>query len=393
MLSRFKLGKNIVAVLVIFCVVIVGALGIFTFAFFDDISKLVVTISLIKMYSLTDDLSLSDILDGAVKGIIGSLDDPYSTYLEKENYEQIQERIKGTYGGIGLLISLDEDNNLVVISPFKGTPAQKEGIMAGDLITAVDGVSTSDMDLETAANKMQGEPGTEVVITIFREGRGEKEYKITREIIEIPSVEGKIIDEHPEIGYINITTFNENTRKELSETIFDLQDQGMKAVVLDLRNNPGGALSASIETADVFLDSGPIVHIDSRGESKVFEAREGKIDMPMVVLINEGSASASEILAGAIQDNNLGILVGQKTFGKGLVQSVFELRDGSAVQLTTAKYFTPDKRDIHEEGIEPDIVIEMDVEETAQAIIDAPNLESDRQLIKALEVLKEKIAN
>lgn len=380
-------------VLVIFCIIIVGTLGIFTFAFFDDLSKLVVTISLIKMYSLTDDLSLSDMLDGAVKGIIGSLDDPYSTYMEKEDYEQIQERIKGTYGGVGLLIGLDENNELVVISPFKGTPAQREGIMAGDIITAVNGESTADMDLETAANKMQGKPGTEVAVTVYREGRGEKEYTITREVIEIPSVEGKIIDEHPEIGYINITTFNENTRKELSETIFELQEQGMKAAVLDLRNNPGGALNASIDTADVFLDSGPIVHIDSRGESQVFEAREGKVDIPMVVLINEGSASASEILAGAIQDRNIGTLVGQNTFGKGLVQSVFELRDGSAVQLTTAKYFTPDKRDIHEEGIEPDIIVEMDVEEVAQALIDAPDIESDRQLIKALEVLKEKIAD
>jgi carboxyl-terminal processing protease len=234
---------------------------------------------------------------------------------------------------------------------------------------------------------MQGEPETEVLLTVFREDRGEKEYNIIREIIEIPSVDGKIMSDFPDIGYINVSMFNENTGKELSDTINELNKKGMKKIVLDLRNNPGGALVAAVETADIFLDSGPIVHIKSKYNIKTYEAKNGGINLPMVVLVNEGSASASEILAGAIQDKKAGTLIGQTTFGKGVVQSLFKLDGGAAVKLTTAKYLTPNERDIHKKGIAPDIVVKMTNEETAYALLNAPDLDNDKQLKKAVEVL------
>lgn len=385
-----KIGIGLATLFVMFCVFFTAAFGFIVATNFENIGKAVNIISLIKIHSLKE-LSAAELLEGSMKGMIEALDDPYSAYLEPEVFKEITERIHGTYAGVGLLITIAEDDLLTVVSPFKGSPAHKAGILSGDIITAIDGRNTSDMDLETASNLMRGKPGTKVTLTVYRKNKGEKVYEITREVIEIPSVDGEIISENPDVGYISVSMFNENTGKELAEKVEELRLKGMKALILDLRNNPGGALQAAVEAADVFIDSGPIVHIKSKYNTEVYKAKKGKTDFPVVVLVNEGSASASEILAGAIQDTGAGILVGKKTFGKGVVQSLFKLEDGSAVKLTTAKYLTPDKRDIHKKGINPDVVVEMDHEETAQALLNAPDTEKDAQLKKALEILSKKL--
>ena len=388
-MSLRKIGIWLATIFVIFCVLFTATFSFIVVTNFQNIGKAVNVISLIKIYSLKD-LFAADLLEGSMKGMVEALEDPYSAYLEPEILKEITERIHGTYAGVGLLITKSEDELLTVVSPFKGSPAHKAGIVSGDIITAIDDKNTSDMDLETASHFMRGEPGTKVNLTVYRENTGEKGYEIEREVIEIPTVEGQIIQSNPDFGYVSVSMFNENTGKKLAGKIAELRSQGMKALIMDLRNNPGGELLAAVEAADIFIDSGPIVHIKSKFDTEVYNAEKGEIALPVVVLVNEGSASASEILAGAIQDTGVGSLVGQKTFGKGVVQTLFKLDDGSAVKLTTAKYLTPDKRDIHHKGITPDVEVKMNHEETAQALLNAPAIEKDVQLQKALEILSGK---
>lgn len=355
-----------------------------------NLGQIITVFTLIKSQSI-EDISTSELIQGSVRGMVEALNDPYSVYLDKTTYDTLQERMLGTYGGIGLLITKDAEERLVVVSPFRGTPAHRAGVAAGDFITKINGENTADMELETAASLMQGEPGTEVTITIYREGRDPRDVTIVREIITIPSVDGQILAEEPDIGYINLSMFNENTGEEFQRYLGELREEGFKALILDMRNNPGGSLHAAIEVADQFIPEGPVVHIVSKFKTNTFNAQGPAIDIPLVVLVNSGSASASEIVAGAIQDTGVGILVGEKTFGKGLVQSLFPIGDGAALKLTTARYLTPGERDINEKGIEPDIEIILTPEETLEALQDAPEPANDPQLQKAIEILKPKI--
>ncbi len=375
-------------------IIVILVTGIFGFAVLTDfmhLGRLLKVVSYIETQSINP-VSIAELVDGAMKGMVESLDDPYSAYMKPKAYEELTAHIKGTYGGVGLLITIKEEQ-LMVLSPFKGTPAHKAGIAAGDIITKIDGKNTKRMDLDEAATLMKGEPGTEVVLTVSREDVPDKDYSIVREDVNIPTVTGEMLEleGNKDIGYINITMFSDTTGHDLEKVIADLKDEGVKSIVLDLRNNPGGALTAAVHVSDLLIPEGPIVHIKGREGSETYTADNEYLGLPMVVLVNKGSASASEIVAGAIKDTESGTILGETTFGKGLVQTVFSLGRGAAVKLTTAKYLTPDENDINEKGIVPDVVVEMDPEIEQKAVLTAPNMEIDKQLQKAVEIIEKEI--
>ncbi len=302
-----------------------------------------------------------ELMQGALKGMIDSLGDPYSVYFSKEEMESFKEDIQGKYAGVGMVIQKKVDEPLVVVSPIEDTPAFKAGIRPKDKIISIDGESTYKMTSNEAVNKLKGEPGTEVKVTIYREGTKEtKEILLKRAIVELKYVKSEMKED--KIGYLRLTQFGEDVFKDVRKALIDLQNKGMKALILDLRSNPGGALDQSIKIASMFLDSGRVVSVKGKvGQEQVY-MREGRYygDFPMVVLINEGSASASEIVSGALKDRGRAILVGEKTFGKGSVQSILPLPDEDGIKLTIAKYYTPNGTSIHGKGIEPDVRVEED---------------------------------
>lgn len=351
------------------------------------------TVSLLKSRAL-EPLSAVQLVDGAMKGMVESLDDPYSVYLEPNDYQSLQTSMKGTYGGLGIYVGISQDTKkLTVMSPIKGTPAAEAGIKSGDEIWEIDGKNTTEMDIDTAVALMKGEAGTKVTLGI----KGTNDEKIrqvplTRKIIEIPSVEGQMLKENPHLAYVNISMFNDLTGKELRETIDELRSKNdCRGLILDLRNNPGGALNAAVEAGSLFVPEGePVVWLVDKSRTEEFTSGGPLLDLPLVVLINKGSASASEILAGAIKDVKAGTLVGETSFGKGIVQSVFEIGDGAALKITTAKYLTPDKNDIHKKGIEPDVQVLLP-EDADPAVIYSIDPKADVQLKKGIEVLQAKI--
>ncbi|WP_227762332.1 S41 family peptidase [Zhaonella formicivorans] len=383
--------KTLLTAFAIFSMIFTASLGVAALTNLGNIGRAVKVIALIKMKAIQP-VSASQLIEGAAAGMVGSLNDPYSTYLAPEPFESLMEHLKGSYGGVGLLVSMEKENRLTVVSPFKGTPAQKAGILSGDWIVKIDGQETTNMTLEKAAQLMQGKPGTKVTLTVWREGlEGLKDYVLTRQIINIPSVEGQLLKKNRDIAYINITQFSENTGTELERVLKELGEQGFKGIVLDLRNNPGGELEAALQVASKFVPEGPIVHIVEKQRTETLMARGGNLKVPLVVLVNKGSASASEIVSGAIKDTKAGILVGEKTFGKGLVQTVFPLSGGAALKLTTAKYLTPNKTDINKKGIEPNVKVELPQELEREIALTSPNEDKDPQLRKAIEILRTKI--
>lgn len=326
-----------------------------------------------RSYVDEDKTQYKDLLYGALRGMLQSLD-PHSQFMEPDTFADMKNDTAGEFGGLGIVIGM-RDGILTVIAPMEDTPAYRAGILHGDKIISIDGESTENLNLQEAVKKMRGEPGTKVKIKIMRPKPQEiKELEIVRAIIKVESVKGiTMLADH--IGYIRITQFNEPTANALQKALETLLAQGMKALILDLRNNPGGLLSSAVEVSQKFLKGGEkIVSTKGRPGAGVQTqyAAMGKYhytDFPMVLLVNGGSASASEIVAGAFQDYKRAILVGEKTFGKGSVQSVMSLDDGSAIRLTTAKYYTPHERMIHDKGIEPDIYIPMSPEQWQQVLI------------------------
>lgn len=298
---------------------------------------------------------------GAIKGMLETLD-PHSAFLDPDIYKELQVETKGSFGGLGIEITI-RDGILTIVSPIEDTPAFRAGLKAGDRILKIDGQSTKEMSLFEAVKRMRGKKGTEVVLTIAREDLPEPmDVKLIRDIIKIRSVKSKLIDNA--YGYVRITQFQEDTSEELKKALKNLESQvqtGLKGLVLDLRNNPGGLLDQAVQVADEFLDSGKIVYTDGRMDSQKMEffahPQKDKHPYSMIVLVNGGSASASEIVAGALQDQKRAVLLGTTTFGKGSVQTIIPLEDGSGLKLTTAQYFTPSGRSIQAKGIEPDIVV------------------------------------
>jgi carboxyl-terminal processing protease len=304
------------------------------------------------------------LIQKAIEGMVDSLD-PHSSFMPPEAFEDLQTETKGEFGGVGIVIS-KRDRLLTVISPVEGTPAYKAGILAQDIIIKIDGESTKDMMLWEAVKKMRGEPGTPVELTIFRRGtKGSLDFKLVRDVIPLDSV--RSLELKPGYGYLWITNFRENTTHEVMDALDKLKSKNpsFKGLILDLRDNPGGLLDQAVNVADIFLKSGTIVSIRGRNEkqNETYSAHSdiGDENYPIVLLINGGSASASEIVAGALQDNHRALLLGTTSFGKGSVQTVKPLRDGFALKYTIARYYTPSGKSIQAEGIKPDLVVKRQV--------------------------------
>jgi carboxyl-terminal processing protease len=308
-----------------------------------------------------DEVNTKQLLEGAINGMLAALD-PHSAYLTPDLYRELQVDTKGTFGGLGIEIT-NRNGLLTVVSPIEDTPAYRAGVKAGDIIMKIDGEFTKDMTLVDAVKKMRGPKETKVTLTLKREERADLfDVTLTREIIKIQSVKSKMLDKG--YGYTRVTQFQERTDDDLERALKDLDKQagGLHGLVLDLRNDPGGLLTQAVKVSDLFLDSGLIVYTDGRLESqkqKYFAHKPGTwADFPMVVLVNGGSASASEIVAGALQDHKRALVLGTQTFGKGSVQTILPLDESSALRLTTARYYTPSGRSIQATGIVPDIVLE-----------------------------------
>jgi carboxyl-terminal processing protease len=297
---------------------------------------------------------------GAIKGMVQSLD-PHSSFLTKEEHQELLIETKGSFTGVGIEITV-RDNVLTVVSPIEGTPADEAGIKAGDQIIGIDDKPTNDMTLTDAVKNIRGPKGTKVKLTVRREGADKPlEFSITRDVIPLKSVRSHLLT--PDIGYVRISSFQSKTDEDLDSALEKIEDgRVLKGLILDLRNNPGGLLTQAIKVSDLFLDSGLIVSTKGRDDAQDMEVMANKNEhprnYPIIVLVNGGSASASEIVAGALQDNKRALVLGTQTFGKGSVQTILPLSDGSGLRLTTAKYYTPSGKSIQLSGITPDIKVE-----------------------------------
>jgi len=307
--------------------------------------------------SYVDETKVKDLVQGAIRGMLSTLD-PHSAYMTPEMYKEMQVETKGEFGGVGIQIGVKE-NRLAVIAPIEGTPAYRAGVKAGDFITKVNDETTKDLTLMDAVQKMRGPKGSKVNLTIQREGTPDPlQFTLVRDTIKIESVKSKVLDN---IGYVRLTQFQESTGRDLSKVLKQFKEQKLQSTILDLRNNPGGLLTASVEVSEQFLPGGKLIVYTKGRESKkdewIAKGKDQMDDSPMIILINEGSASASEIVAGALQDYGRAVIVGTTSFGKGSVQTILPLGDGSGLRLTTAKYYTPKGRSIQTTGITPDIVV------------------------------------
>ncbi len=329
-------------------------------SYFEQIPLFTDAITFIKKYYVRD-VKAKDLIYGALKGMMETLD-PYSEFLPPQKYEEIKTDTKGEFGGLGLVVSM-KDKALTVVTPMEGTPAQDAGIKGGDKIVEIDGISTKDITFSEAIEKMRGKPGTKVTLSIIREEEDKiLSFTIKRAIIEIENVkDALILDEG--IGYVRIVDFGEKTKRMLKKALSEIEAEGAEALILDLRNNPGGLLDAAVAVCDMFLKKGELIVYtkDRSGEEQLRFESTGRHYVslnPLVILVDRGSASGSEIVAGGVKDNKRGIIIGEKTFGKASVQTVVPMRDKSALRLTTAEYYTPNGISIHGKGIEPNINVE-----------------------------------
>jgi len=334
---------------------------------FKEVQLFADSITLISA-DYVEPVKMKDLVYGAIRGMAGILDG-YSQFLDPDDFREISEETRGSFGGVGIEIGV-RDGILTVIAPIADTPAEKAGLLAGDMIVKIDDEVTRDLDLDESVKKLRGEPGTEVKISVLREGSDKiLDFTITRAIIKMKSLkDARMLEDG--IGYIRITEFQEPSAKDLKKKMKELKKEGADNLIIDVRNNPGGLLDAAIEVSELFLEPGAlIVSTEGRDPEKRVEFRAKKTsdftDIDMIVLVNKGSASAAEIFAGAMQDNNRALIVGEQTFGKGSVQTVIPLKDGSAIRLTTAAYLTPAGRNLRDKGVEPDIAVTLVREEKA----------------------------
>lgn len=327
--------------------------------YFKSLDLIRKVLELIKSDYVEENIDEQKLIYGAIEGMLKKLDDPYTRFMEPKSFKEMQVETQGEFGGLGIVISI-KDRMLTVISPIDDTPAARAGVLAGDMIIKIDGKDVIDIALHDAVKLLRGPVGSKVIISVLREGeKDSRDFELEREIIKLPSVKYWVIS--PNVGYIRLTQFIQTSSEDLEKAMIDLEKNGAKSIILDLRNNPGGLLTAAVEVGRKFIPKGDIVSIKGRdGEENTYSSffKYHPI-LPLIVLINEGSASASEIVAGAIKDNKRGLLLGKKSFGKGSVQTVISLNDGSAMALTTALYYTPSGVNIHKSGIMPDIEVEL----------------------------------
>ena len=319
------------------------------------------------------------LFEGAMHGLVESLDDPYSEYLDEKGFSHLNEMTDGTFGGIGVVLG-QRNKEFVVVSPMEGSPGAKAGIEAGDKILKVNDVDTKGRTLEDVVSTIRGKKGTSVKLLLEHKNGQQFTADIVRDDIKVQSVAGRMLPDS-KIGYIRIAMFNENTGEEFKKAYEKLEQEGMQATLLDLRHNPGGLLTECVKVSNYIVPKGPVVSItDKKGNTKVYESKLEKVKYPLAVLIDHGSASASEIVSAAVQDTKAGKLFGVKTYGKGCVQSVFHVTTKTGLKLTTAMYYTPSGRSIHKVGVTPDVEIELPEKATV-----------DVQLNKAEEYLRDEL--
>ena len=319
------------------------------------------------------------LFEGAMHGLVEGLDDPYSEYLDEKGFSRLNEMTDGTFGGIGVVLG-QRNKEFVVVSPMEGSPGAKAGIEAGDKILKVNDVDTKGRTLEDVVSTIRGKKGTSVKLLLEHKNGQQFTADIVRDDIKVQSVAGRMLPDS-KIGYIRIAMFNENTGEEFKKAYEKLEQEGMQATLLDLRHNPGGLLTECVKVSNYIVPKGPVVSItDKKGNTKVYESKLEKVKYPLAVLIDHGSASASEIVSAAVQDTKAGKLFGVKTYGKGCVQSVFHITTKTGLKLTTAMYYTPSGRSIHKVGVTPDVEIELPEKATV-----------DVQLNKAEEYLRDEL--
>ncbi len=403
--NKWKRVTGIVALLIVTNLITLGLSNYISFKLPDG--KVIVSrktyeniVDVEKLYTIKDkldryylgEIDINKLIDGAAAGMTEAVGDPYTTYMNAEEFKDFYSQTEGNYVGLGIQVGVKEDK-IVVVATFENSPAEKVGILSGDIIESVNGTKVEGKDLEKAVKTMKGEKGEAVELTLSRENKGSFNVKTVRDEIEMITVKKEMIDS--QVGYIQVTMFDENTSSNFENAIKDLNSKGMKSLIVDLRENPGGLLDQTVNMCSQFIPKNKnIVYTeDKNGNRKDYNSVGGIAEgLPLTILIDEGSASASEIFTGAIKDYKLGTLVGTKTFGKGVVQTTFYrdrdgFRDGTALKVTISKYYTPNGQNIHGIGIEPDILVEYPEELKGKAY----DKSVDPQFEKALEVAKEKI--
>lgn len=386
--SRFALIIIIVAVAV--SVISVGIINPFGFGGFEKLLKLSIATHMIEE-NYYEDIDKEDAAEMAIAGVAASTGDPYTRYLWGEDAQEYMESVEGNYCGVGLYIENDTEENLIsVVSAIAGSPAEAAGITTNDKILKIDGEIYTGERLDEAASYMRGEEGTEVELTVRVNADGsERDMKLIRQRIEIETVNGEMLDGG--IGYISMSQFTEGVSQKFSEKLKELNKQKMTSLIIDLRNNPGGLLDEAISVASCFAEEGKTVTytLNKKGERRDYNAEGGAFikDIPIIILVNGGSASASEVLSGALHDLGIAKLLGEKTYGKGIVQTVMGLGDDGILSVTTDRYYTPSGNCIHGIGIEPDYNVEMDTEKTAY--LSTLDKSDDDQLKEAVKILKE----
>lgn len=378
---RFSLLTLLLACACAVIVTFAGIMALIQHAAGNSVSGMVFLKTLVTVRdNYVEPVDSEKLFDGATTGMVKALGDPYSAYLDKKSFSEITDLTDGVFGGIGVVLG-KKDNDFVVVAPMEGTPGDEAGIKAGDKILAVDGTSVDGMQLEDVVGKIRGKQGTEVELKLADASGNERTVRVIRGDIKVESVGGEML-EGTNIGYIRISVFNEQTGNDFAKKYMELEKQGMQALVLDLRHNPGGILGECVKVAQYIVPKGTVVSIkDRNGNTFVEESNLEKVKYPLAVLVDHGSASAAEIVAGAVQDTGAGKLFGVQTFGKGSVQSVYKLSGNTGLKLTTAKYYTPSGRSIHGTGIKPDVEVELDL--TGM---------TDNQLAAAENYLKEELA-
>ncbi|NLO96669.1 MAG: S41 family peptidase [Peptococcaceae bacterium] len=383
--------KQAVAVGLILCLGLAVLLGVLLVTNFDNLGRLARVVYLIDTKYLHE-TTMPQLIDGAIDGIVSSLD-PYSSFLDEEENEILMNSIKGIagFGGIGVIVNTADPNQLVIVRPIKGSPADRAGLEAGDVIIKIDGTSVSTISQVQAVAMMRGEPGTKVTLTVYRPKTNQEfSLSLIREDINVPTVFGSSLPGRPDIALIDISSFSAKTKDEFAQLLKDINIDQYKGLIVDLRFNPGGELNSAIDVAGFLVPEEDIVHIvNNKGEITTKKSTAQYIDKPLVILINEYTASAAEIVSGAVKDYGSGTLVGVKTFGKGVVQTVFPLDGNTSVRLTTDKYLTPNKSDIHNKGIQPDVEIVLKEGEKPTILPEGPPFDS--QLAKAVEIMEQMI--
>lgn len=364
-----------------------------TMMFFNigNVGNFLRTVKILDSYSL-EPLSLSQKAEGAITGMVDQLGDPYSYYLDKDEYADLMTEVSGSYEGLGIYLATEEGADYtIVMAPIKGSPAFDAGLLAGDEIVKINGEDMSGVSADQIATKIKTGEETHFVLEVRRKGEM-LTFELDRTKIDIPSVDGQFLEGQDGIAYISISSFAENTPTELKDVISGLEQEGeIKGILLDLRNNPGGSVSAVLQVADMFLTQGDhILWVEEKDDETCYDAENtNPYSYPVVMLVNENSASASEILSGAMQDNKRATIVGATTFGKGIIQTVYALSDGAAVKVTTAEYLSPDKNKIHKVGVKPDVEVELGSDDIS--IIYSFDMSLDPQLAEANKILQEKI--